>query len=539
MKNKHIHLLLSVAVATSLLKAEPVAVDSQIKQVELYPSGAAVIREVDVPASSENQVIIRLEGLPRNLMESSLQVAVDGEAGIRLGGFTYLPNETPVKEDDPRTEALRTQVQSLDREMATTRARIESIQARIQFSQSLANEVRGSLKESATADAFGLAQTAWKEFEAISKAGREEVAELNESLRELGIKRKDLQKDLDELVKDLNATTGVLQLDVSGELADGVTLLVGYQMRQAGWAPVHEIRANPAKGAIEWVVKARLHQNTGEDWTDVAVSLNSASALYAGQLPELRPLYLRRLEAHAYARGQSSADAVYELSPMEVRTEKAGYAAQAPAPEATTTGFFIPLADVVSVESGEPPVVREALRGVLKSEFWSECVPELSTDAWLMAGFTNDLGFPVLAGEAYNFIDGQLVARVHIEEIPVGEEVEQSLGTNENIVVERVERLKKESKGGLIDKTKRFDIKYETTVANRMPVAHRVVLQDRFPVGRDNKIQVKRVSPKDVEPEEGKGTFKWERTIDAGESASMITEYSVNYPAEWQVVPAL
>ena len=537
MKNKHIHLLLSVALATSLLNAEPVAVDSQIKQVELYPSGAAVIRKVDVPASSDNQVIIRMEGLPRNLMESSLQVSVDGEAAIRLGGFTYLPNETPVMEDDPRTEALRMQVKSVDREMATTHERIESIQARIQFSQSLANEVRGSLKESATADAFDLAQTAWKEFEAISETGREQVAELNESLRELGIKRKDIQKDLDDLVKDLNATTGVLQLDLSGDLSKGVTLLVGYQMRQAGWAPVHEIRAVPAKGTIEWVVKARLHQNTGEDWNDVAVSLNSASALYAGQLPELRPLYLRRLEARPYARGQSSADAVYELSPMEVRTEKAGFAAQAP--EATTTGFFIPLADVVSVESGEPPVVREALRGVLKSEFWSECVPALSTDAWLMAGFTNDLGFPVLAGEAYNFIDGQLVARTHIQEIPVGEEVEQSLGTNENIVVERVERLKKESKGGLIDKTKRFDIKYETTVANRMPVAHRIVLQDRFPIGRDNKIQVKRISPKDVEPEEGKGTFKWERTIDAGGSVNMITEYSVNYPAEWQVVPAL
>jgi hypothetical protein len=72
-----------------------------------------------------------------------------------------------------------------------------------------------------------------------------------------------------------------------------------------------------------------------------------------------------------------------------------------------------------------------------------------------------------------------------------------------------------------------------------MPVQHRIVLQDRFPVGRDNKIQVKQVSPKDVEPEEGKGTFKWERTIDAGGSVSMITEYSVDYPAEWTVVPAL
>jgi uncharacterized protein (TIGR02231 family) len=539
MKIKPIHLLLSVATSTISLNAEPVTVESQIKQVELYPSGAAIIREVDVPGSNERQRVVRMEGLPRSLVESSLQVAVDGEAEIRLGGFTYMPNETPVKDDDPRTEALRMKLKSVDREIATTRESIEGIQKRIQFYQSLANEVRGSLKESATADAFSLAQTAWRESEAIAKSGREEIADLSVSLEILGLNRNAIQKDLDELVRDLSATTGVLQLDLSGDMESGVRLLVGYQVRQAGWAPVHEIRADPAGESIEWVVKARLHQNTGEDWSEVAVSLNSASALYAGQLPELRPLYLRRLEARSYARSQPSTDAVYELSAMEVRAEKAGYVDQAGAPEATTTGFFIPLADVVSVESGEPAVVREALRGTLNAELWSECVPALSTDAWLMAGFTNDLGFPVLAGEAYNFIDGQLVARTHIQEIPVGEEVEQSLGTNENIVVERVERLKKESKGGLIDKTKRFDIKYETTVANRMPVAHRIVLQDRFPIGRDNKIQVKRISPKDVEPEEGKGTFKWERTIDAGGSVSMITEYSVDYPAEWTVVPAL
>lgn len=538
MKNTPICLLLSLCHVAIAVHAGPVDADSRITQVELYPSGAAVIREVTVPGTGESAQTIRLSGLPRNLLASSLQVAVVGEVDVNLGGFTYLPDETPVKEDDPRTESLRMKLKALDKEIGLKKDGIKVVQQRILFYENLANEVRGSLKESATTDAFSLAQTAWQESEYIGSKGREEVGALQESLEALLLERKDVQEDLNELVKDLNATTAVLQLELSGNLENGARLLVGYQVRQAGWAPMHEIRADPARGSIDWVVKARLHQNTGEDWEDVTVSLNSASALYSGQLPELNPLFLSRIEARPYARSRPSADAVYELSVME--DAKAGFApAQAAAPEATTTGFHITLTEAVSVESGEPPVVREALRGELQSEFWSECVPALSTDAWLMGGFTNDLGFPILAGEAYHFIDGRMVARTHISQIPVGEEVERSLGTNENIVVERIERLKKESTGGLIDKTKRHAIKYETIVSNRMPVQHRVVLQDRFPVGRDNKIQVKQVSPKDVEPEEGKGTFKWERTIEAGGSATMITEYSVDYPAEWTVVPPL
>ena len=193
----------------------------------------------------------------------------------------------------------------------------------------------------------------------------------------------------------------------------------------------------------------------------------------------------------------------------------------------------------LSLESGESPVVREAFSAKLKAEFWSEAVPELSTDAWLMAGMVNELGWPILAGDSYSYIDDQLVARRWLPGYAAGEDVELSLGRNEKIKIERKERVKKQAEGGIIDKTKRHDIKYETTVENRMAVAHRIVLQDRFPIGRDNKIQVRTLQPKDVEPEEGTGIFKWERSLNPGASTIMITEFTVIYPAEWDIYPPL
>ncbi|MGA1205762.1 MAG: mucoidy inhibitor MuiA family protein [Opitutales bacterium] len=506
---------------------------STIQQVELYPTGATVTRVVPIEPADTGDQTVRVENFPSGLVDSSIQIGIGKGPALRIGGFAFLPQENAVEEDDPRTADLRAQLKDLDRQADTLRKAQDAATARIRYYEGLAGEIRVSLKEKADPESFELAQVAWKEAETIRRAGQEELVKCSDQLDELKRSRAEIQKELNELVADLRRLAGVLQFDIKGDLSAGAELIVRYQVQEAGWQPVHEVRADPSSGTVEWVSKARIHQSSGEDWTGVRMALNSASAINAGGLPHLPPLFLSRVEGRYIESSMVRAKSMdmVQMAPPALAAESEI--------ESTTTGFYIVLGTPVSVESGEPPVVRDALRGSLKTEFWSEAVPEFSTEAWLMGGLTNELGYPVLPGELYCYIDGQLVARRYTGSISVGEEVELALGRNEKIVVERVERLRKESEGGLIDKTKRHNIKYETTVNNRMPVVHRVVLQDRFPIGRDNKIQVRTLSPDDVEPEEGTGIFKWERTIEPGAKAVMTTEYSVLYPSEWTVVPKL
>jgi uncharacterized protein (TIGR02231 family) len=512
-----------------------------IRHVELYPSGASVTRSVEVAATGEGGLTVEVADLPASILASSIQIAPVDAAGLRVGGFAFLPEEKPVKEDDPRTADLRAAVERIDSALRLVRLEREGIEARVAHYRGLSDSIRQSLTEKADAAAFELARTAWGTLEEVRSAGDQRLAELAVEGQRLGIERQQAQKDLDERVAELRRRSGVLRFDLSGDLSAGARLLVRYQVREAGWRPVHEIRANPAAGTVEWIYKARIWQQSGEDWDGVQVSLNSASALHAGGLPTLDPLFLERMEARPLARGraQSAVDAVYELAPFAMRAEAAPAEMEEAVPESTTTGFFIRLPQPVSLKSAAAPAVREAFTGTLQAEFWSEAVPELSTDAWLMAGMTNDLGWPILAGESYSYIDGQLVARRGIGEFAAGEEIELALGRNEKVSIERKDRVRKESQGGLIDRTRRHEIKHETTVENRMAVAHRVVLQDRFPIGRDNKIQVRTISPKDVTPEEGTGIFKWERMLEPSAKGVLTTEYTVTYPAEWTIHPPL
>ena len=510
-------------------------VSSEIRLVEIFPSGAAVTRAVTVSPVTGGAVEVEVGDLPSSLLASSIQIAPVDAPELRVGGFVFLPNKNPVKEDDPRTAELREAVHAIEEQLRQAREEKALVEQRMQYFSMTAESIRKSLEEEAGAEGFALAQEAWAKVETVRAEGEETVAGLTRRINALEIERQEAQKDLNERVDELQQRSGALRFDVTGAGTADLQLLVRYQVRQAGWNPVHEIRAKPATGTVEWIYKARIWQNSGEDWEQVSVTLNSASALHAGGLPDLDPLYLERMEARPMARGysgavlQKSEMAMMDMAPAAMEAER----------QSTTTGFFMKLPEPLSLESNEPAAVRTAFSGTLQAEFWSEAVPALSTEAWLMAGMTNELGWPILAGESYAYIDGQLVARRPVDAIAAGEEVEFALGRNEKIAIERKERVKEESEGGLIDKTKRHEIKYETTVENRMPVAHRVVLQDRFPIGRDNKIQVRRVNPRNVEPEEGTGLFKWERTIGPGEQAVMITEYSVIYPAEWSIYPPL
>jgi len=518
------------------------AASGTIQHVEVYPAGAAVTREIVVEPSSAGTTVVEIGDLPSTVIASSFQISPTGGNSLRVGSFTFLPQGNPVEEDDPRTRDLRERVENISDEQRLFKEERRGIESRITHYDYTVQSIRKSLEEDADVDTFDLIQSAWAAYEKVRNEGQVRLAELAKKEQLLAIKMKQAHKDLNKLVNKLRRKSGVLRFDLSGDIDKKIRLLVRYQVREAGWSPVHEIRANPADEKVTWIYKARIHQSSGEEWKNVQISLNSARALYGDGLPTLNPLIISRVEARPrgsyLSKKATSTDAeVFEISPYEMRgADKAGYAP--PKAESTTTGFFIHLPESLSLESGKEPVVREAIIGDIKAQFWSEGVPELSNEAWLVAGIINELGWPILAGESYSYIDGQLVSRRHIESVASGAEMEFSLGRNEKISIERKERVKKESEGGLIDRTKRRNIKYETTVTNHMSVAHRVVLQDRFPVGRDNKIQVRITSPKDVEPEEGTGIFKWEKTPEAGGKAVLTTEYTVTYPGDWMIHPS-
>ena len=70
-----------------------------------------------------------------------------------------------------------------------------------------------------------------------------------------------------------------------------------YTVRNARWTPLYDARldtgAKDRKPALELVRRAEITQTTGEDWSNVALSVSTVRTARGGSAPELNSLIVQ------------------------------------------------------------------------------------------------------------------------------------------------------------------------------------------------------------------------------------------------------
>ena len=70
-----------------------------------------------------------------------------------------------------------------------------------------------------------------------------------------------------------------------------------YAVRNARWTPLYDARldtgAKDRKPALELVRRAEITQNTGEDWSNVALSVSTVRTARGGKAPDLNSLIVQ------------------------------------------------------------------------------------------------------------------------------------------------------------------------------------------------------------------------------------------------------
>ncbi len=70
-----------------------------------------------------------------------------------------------------------------------------------------------------------------------------------------------------------------VRVDLAANAAAPATFRVSYTVRGARWAPIYDARLDSGsrerKPALELIRRAEIVQQTGEDWSDVALSVST------------------------------------------------------------------------------------------------------------------------------------------------------------------------------------------------------------------------------------------------------------------------
>jgi uncharacterized protein (TIGR02231 family) len=538
-------LVVLTALATLPARAANMEATSSIDAVTVYPDGASVTRiiAVDLPAGDNTLVV---HDFPLGLDVSSLRVEGEADSRLTIGAIdARSPRAAPpadLPELDKRIEALKDERDNLQ-------GAIDAATARQKFAEHFAEASPAGIGDKGNARPIA----EWREaFTAVS----EEVGSAGTAIRDAERKQRDLDRQIARLESDraIKPPSKLeVRLDLAAAAATMAKLRVTYAVRNARWAPLYDARldtgARDRKPALELVRRAEITQTTGEDWSNVALSVSTVRTARGGNAPELSSLlvqYPQVTQAPPPPSAVSNLAQDFAAKPLARSAAKAEPARQ-PAEEqqavAEISGFQVlfKIPGRVSLGASEGAKALRISTASIAPDLVVRSVPVIDPTAFLEASFKQSEDAPLLPGRVSIYRDGTFVGRGQMKAASKDETVRLGFGADDKVKIERSVLTRNEGSAGLIVTTSKTDERsFKTSVRNGHDFPVHVAIEDRLPVSENEDIQVEML-PSTTPPtasnlRDKRGVLEWAFEAKPGEARDIAFAWRVRWPKDKGVV---
>jgi uncharacterized protein (TIGR02231 family) len=524
---------------------DPTALRSAIVEVTVFPGRALVRRhaEVDVGAGR-----FLLSGLPGSLNLDSIRVRCDGAVVVGTHSFPRFQPRVP----EARIEELRSAQRSLQGEIVGLEdesSSIGAVEAHLERSLETAPGKAGDKQAPVALESWA------KNLEFVTG----ELSRMRAARRELSRRIDELKVRLADVEAQLGAcspTDGVQLRDVYVDLAGGsgvVRLDIEYVVDGAGWEPLYDLRAAPDGRKVELGYRANVWQSTGEDWSDVEMSLSTATPRLGAQGPDPEPIWLRFQEQRRVWAGEvverKSVDKLALRSNVAFEDESDADDFSAVA-ENQGLSMRFRLARRESVPSKPEPssvLVGQATFDATPEYF---CAPELDTNVWLRGRTVNSSAWTLLPGNAAVYFGADYLGTARIAAVQPGAEFTLHLGPDPALTVERTTLEDVLTEPGLFSsqtthaETFRIRIENHGAAVARADGSALVFVRETLPKSRDERIEIEITSPGNrlledarwKQAREEQGTLTW--LVTAPKNGEGLLQYTrkIRYPEKGTIV---
>jgi uncharacterized protein (TIGR02231 family) len=539
-------------VAVAPAAADELRPQSAIQSVIVYPEGAAVVRTVKVDLPGGPAVIV-LDDLPVGIDADSLKV--DGIADRAIAIASVETRYMPAGEaKDPEREVMLAQIQAIEDQIAAVDDRLGALDGRRRFLEQLIESTPGGFGAAlakgngAIGDWATAAVTIGDGLAAVAEASRAAHLEqrgLNETLAER-------QKQLAELPQPQDHIA--VRIAVSTEAPTSGSLSIGYRTPSASWLPTYDAVLSTGEDSrppsLSIVRRAEVTQATGEDWTDVALTLSTTRISGGTAAPFLAANLVALYDGRDISEQESPASSAL-ARPMPApglagtmamdgvgKDEAAKYIEAAAIFGDFRAEYIVP--GRVSVASGEGARSMQIATENVTARIEVRAVPMLSDAAYLHAAFVPAEGAPLLAGKVALFRDGAFVGNGELPLGRAGRELNLGFGVDDRVRVTRVALERLTGEHGILSSRKTDTQRFKITVDNLHSQPMEITVLDRIPYAEDENVTVTRLrdmtEPTLVNVEDRRGVLAWSYTYEPNESREILSGYEVSWPADRQVV---
>jgi uncharacterized protein (TIGR02231 family) len=532
-------------------------IDTRICEVTVYTDRALVTRRGTV-ALTGNERELAIASLPATLDTESVRATGAGTVAVRLLGVR---SETVFSSEavGDRTAALTQQIQELETEKLAIDDKITARRIQLQFVEGLGEKSVGFFSSSIAKQQVGLNKTG----ELLNFLGTNylkyvsAIAQHERQQHELDNKIQALKQKLQQVRTPHSQQSFNIIVAIEPSGSGNFELEVSYVVMRARWTPLYDLRVNTTNNQINLNYLAEVNQNTGENWTGVALTLSTAKPGLGTLPPKLEPWYIDALYPQR-SRGRSqkaeveqprsvSSDYDVDVNDMFFEGVVAGATpdmALAPIQAETATAKVSREGGTVSFQVGgntNIPSDGTPQKVTIFSEnypFKPEyiAVPRLVSFAYLQAVVVNPLtGATLLPGKANIFRDNTFVGTVQLENVSPGQEYKVNLGIDERLKIER-ELVERQVDKKLIGQQRRMSYAYRLNVTNLHQVQVHLTLKEQLPVSRNEQIKVRLTltNPKIVAGE--MGLLEWIMSLPPQAKQELYYQFVVEHPPDLAVI---
>jgi hypothetical protein len=546
-------------------------VSGRIVKVTLYRGQALVTREVPIGGAA-GPAEVAVSPLPERIVPDSL--FAEGGSGVEVRAVRFRARAVG---EEPREE-----LRKLDQEQEALQAKIDRNHKMAEVlaqRQAYLDKLETFVAPTATVElskgvlnAETLQKLALFSFDQ-RKASAEEALKLAAEQADLKRQQEFLKRRRAEVSAGTGKTLREAVLFIEKRGGGAATVRLNYLVQHSGWSPAYNFYAASDAKEIRVEYNALIHQQTGEDWAGVDLTLSTAFPSLTADAPGLAPfrvalsstppkkgspgaahtedelsgLYgknVAKLQAagrsagQAYERGDylrhnwDMNDAANTSQFLELATsaERLRRAARESAGDHEGLAVNYPIPGPVGLASRPDQQLVRIFDAKLPAAFFHVATPLLTHFVYRQADVKHTGAEALLGGPCSVYLDGRFVGRGEIPSVSRGESFVIGCGTDSQLRARRELADRKESvQGG----NREVTFKYRLVLENfkETPVAIRVL--DRLPVAHGADIRITLGELKDklsedplyLRVERPKGILRWDIEAparSAGEKARLL-----------------
>ncbi len=550
--------LATVLMSSTSAFAADIAATSKIDAVTVFPAGAEVTRITQVKLAAGEHAII-LNDLPATAIPSSIRVEGKATGNLAIGSVDSRRlgiQRTDVEANAAERKRIEAEIEKFNDEKSLLNAAIEAAETQKRLINNL-TELPG---KPVPAGQAAPAQPDWGSLVQLigerTATAQKLILDTQVKIREVDRKITDLQKKLQPLAPAQEQRTEVKVYLTAGAALEG-ELLVRYQVPNAAWTPLYDVRLSTGTKAVapkaQLVRRASIQQRTGESWSNVALSLSTTRPASGSQAPELPPMLVdvrEPIKPVARSRDGRMADNMMAGAPPPPASAPAPMIAAeavakrveaAPINATIDANAFQAIYGIqgrVTVDTTGEAKRVQIDQSDLEPTLTVRTVPKRGEKAYLYAKLVMPRTSAILPGQVSLFRDATFVGTGRFPQLAGGEEHELGFGQDDNIRVKYAVADEKRSEGGIISSTKTEAKNFRITVKSlhQRPIAVTVI--DQQPVSLNQEVKVEftsKVQPTRKDLEDQRGILAWDFTMQPDEERVLEFGHRISWPAAKQI----